>query len=32
MGIDKVSKNITDSIGELIKKKLDIFASTINNK
>ena len=32
MGIDKVSKNITDSIGELIKKKLDIFASIINNK
>jgi PTH1 family peptidyl-tRNA hydrolase len=32
MGIDKVSKNITDSIGELIKKKLDMFASIINNK
>ena len=32
MGIDKVSKNITDSIGELIEKKLDMFASIINNK
>ncbi len=32
MCIDKVSKNITDSIGELIQKKLDMFASIINNK
>ena len=30
--IDKISKNITDSIGELIKKKLDLFSSTVNNK
>lgn len=32
MGIDKISKNITESIEELIKRKLDIFASIINNK
>ena len=32
MGIDKISKNINDSIGDLIKKKLDLFSSTINNK
>ena len=31
-GIDKISKNITDSIGDLIKKKLDLFSSTVNNK
>jgi len=30
--IDKVSKNITESIGDLIKKKLDLFSSTVNNK
>ena len=30
--IDKISKNITDSIGDLIKKKLDLFSSTVNNK
>ena len=32
MGIDKISKDITESIGDLIKKKLDLFSSTINNK
>ena len=32
LGIDKISKNITDSIGDLIKKKLDLFSSTVNNK
>ena len=32
VGIDKISKNITDSIGDLIKKKLDLFSSTVNNK
>ena len=31
-GIDKISKNITDSIGDLIRKKLDSFSSTVNNK
>ena len=31
-GIDKISKNITESIGELVKKKLDLFSSTVNNK
>ena len=31
IGIDKISKNITDSIGDLIKKKLDLFSSTVNN-
>ena len=30
--IDKISKNITESMGDLIKKKLDLFSSTINNK
>ena len=32
IGIDKISKNITDSIEDLIKKKLDLFSSTVNNK
>ena len=32
IGIDKISKNITDSIGDPIKKKLDLFSSTVNNK
>ena len=31
IGIDKISKNINDSIGDLIKKKLDLFSSTVNN-
>ena len=31
-GIDKISKNITESIGDLIKKKLDSFSSAVNNK
>ena len=30
--IDKISKNITESIEDLIKKKLDLFSSTVNNK
>ncbi len=30
--IHKISKNITDSIGDLIKKKLDLFSSIVNNK
>jgi len=30
--IEKISKNITDSISILIEKKLDLFSSTINNK
>ena len=32
VGIEKVSKNITDSISILIEKKLDLFSSTVNNK
>ena len=32
IAIEKISKNINDSIGELIQKKLDLFSSTINNK
>ena len=32
MSINKVSENITDSIGILIKKNLDLFSSTVNNK
>ncbi len=30
--INKIFENITESIGELIKKKLDLFSSTVNNK
>tara|TARA_B100000035_G_C20942916_1_gene528367 strand:- start:329 stop:892 length:564 start_codon:yes stop_codon:yes gene_type:complete len=30
--IDRISKNINDSIGNLIKKKLDLFSSSVNNK
>ena len=30
--LDKISKNITDSISILLDKKLDLFSSTINNK
>ena len=32
LGIEKISHNITDSISILIKKKLDLFSSTVNNK
>ena len=32
IGIDKISENINESIGDLIKKKLDLFSSTVNNK
>ncbi|MDA9177748.1 aminoacyl-tRNA hydrolase [Candidatus Pelagibacter sp.] len=32
IGINKISENITESIGDLIKKKLDLFSSTVNNK
>ena len=32
IGIEKISKNITDSISILIEKKLDLFSSTVNNK
>jgi PTH1 family peptidyl-tRNA hydrolase len=32
IGIDKILKNITESIEDLIKKKLDLFSSTVNNK
>ena len=31
MGINKISDNITSSIETLIKKKLDLFSSTVNN-
>ena len=31
-GIDKISKNINESIGDLIRKKLDLFSSSVNNK
>tara|TARA_Y100000590_G_scaffold316597_1_gene358085 strand:- start:1076 stop:1639 length:564 start_codon:yes stop_codon:yes gene_type:complete len=30
--IEKILENITDSISILIKKKLDLFSSTVNNK
>ena len=29
--IEKISKNITDSIAILVEKKLDLFSSTVNN-
>ena len=32
LGIEKVSKNITDSISILVEKKLDLFSSTVNNR
>ena len=32
LGIEKISKDITDSISMLVKKKLDLFSSTLNNK
>ena len=32
LGIEKISKNITDSISTLIEKKLDLFSSTVNNQ
>ena len=32
IGIDQVLKNINDSISILVKKKLDLFSSTVNNK
>ena len=32
LGIEKISKDITDSISLLVEKKLDLFSSTINNK
>ena len=32
IGINKISENINESIEDLIKKKLDLFSSTVNNK
>ncbi len=32
IGIEKISKDITDSISILVEKKLDLFSSTVNNK
>jgi len=32
IGIEKVSRDITDSISILVEKKLDLFSSTVNNK
>ena len=32
LGIETISKNITDSLSILIEKKLDLFSSTVNNK
>ena len=31
-GLDKIFLNMTDSIADLIKKKLDLFSSNVNNK
>ena len=30
--LEKITKNITESISTLIEKKLDLFSSTVNNK
>ena len=30
--IERISKNITDSLSILVEKKLDLFSSTVNNK
>ena len=30
--IEKISKNITESLSMLVEKKLDLFSSTVNNK
>ncbi len=30
--VEKISKDITDSISILVEKKLDLFSSTVNNK
>ncbi len=32
IGIEKISKNITDSLSILVEKKLELFSSTVNNK
>ena len=32
LGIQKISKNINESISILVDKKLDLFSSTVNNK
>tara|TARA_B100002019_G_scaffold290698_1_gene308989 strand:+ start:1529 stop:2089 length:561 start_codon:yes stop_codon:yes gene_type:complete len=32
IGIEKVSKNIIESISILVEKKLDLFSSTVNNR
>ena len=32
VGIEKISKDITESISILVEKKLDLFSSSVNNK
>ncbi len=32
LGIEKITKNITESLSILVEKKLDLFSSTVNNK
>ena len=32
INIERISKNITESISILVEKKLDLFSSTVNNK
>ena len=32
LGIEKISNNITESVSNLVEKKLDLFSSTVNNK
>ena len=32
LGVEKISKDITDSISILVERKLELFSSTVNNK
>ncbi len=32
IGVEKITKDITESISILVEKKLDLFSSTVNNK
>ena len=32
VSVDKILKDITESISILVEKKLDLFSSTVNNK
>ena len=32
LGVEKILKDITESVSILVEKKLDLFSSTVNNK